>query len=547
MVKQYREEFEKLNEYQKQAVVSEDRALLVNAAVGSGKTTVLVHKVLYLHIEKKVPLEQILILTFTNRATREMKERLLAFKDELAGELRYIGTFHSIGRMLLNEARELSQLGYRPDFEIIDNDRGSEVLTGIIEEKRLKIKYKSKLLKRVEEYKNGRPLYGVMKYEDDIQRLVEYYRAEKQAANLMDFDDIIDNCIKLCQLRGEALGAPEWIIIDEFQDTDLEQLQMIQGLCGKQTHLFCVGDPNQIIYSWRTGAEDIFNEYRKVFQPVELSLPVNYRSTRTIIEASNALLYGTQVVGMQEFGEKIILRSHYDAFNEAHFIASEITKWKDQQHALRDIAVLFRRQAQLEILENVFSTLKIPYRCLGNRSYGNQGEAQLMDEDADAVNLLTLHASKGLEFSYVFIIGANVGNIPLSNKRNDEPEELRLFYVGMTRAKARLEISYLKKPGLPGMQGYRSAYLSLLPKELVISYDEEASHSINELMGLLREERALKLEERKKQVKHAKYGVGTVLSEDEDVIQVEFEQYGVKEFTKLFCPLEPVDGTGIMV
>lgn len=538
-VERYKAEFEKLNEYQKKAVTSEEKYMLVNAVVGSGKTTVLVHKVLYLNLIKKIPLEEIVLLTFTNRATKEMKDRLLSFKEELTGELKYLGTFHSVARTILNEAEKLGELGYKNDFEILDNDSAGEMLLQIINDKRLKIKYRAKLLKRIEDFKNGKPLYGVMKNNDDIDELVRLYEEEKHQRNVMDFDDIIENCVKLIQNKEEALLSPKWIIVDEFQDTDLMQLQMISGICGKETRIFCVGDPNQIIYSWRSGTENIFNEFKGIYRPVEISLPLNYRSTKIIIDAANALTYGTSVAGTREQGSKIVIRKHYDAFNEAHFVASEIIKFRETGTDYRNICVLYRRQVQFEILQQVFDSYEIPIKILLKKglSFEDQGGENV----EEGVNLMTLHSSKGLEFSHVFIIGANMGNIPLSSKKSEEPEELRLFYVGITRAKNYLEISYLTKPSFPGVSGFRSSYISMIPSSLLEEQEEGVHHSINELMGMLRDERIKAKEEKVIKALHQKYGTGIITYQDEDLIRVDFGDYGVKEFSKMFCPLEFVE------
>lgn len=519
--------------------MSEDKYVLINAAVGSGKTTVLIHKILYLHIIKRIPLEEIVVLTFTNRATKEMKERLFSFKEELKGSIKYIGTFHSVAKIILNEEPALCELGYCKDFEILDNDNASEMLIQIIEQKKLKIKYKAKLMKRVEEFKNGKPLYGVMKNNDDIEELVKFYNEKKLEDNVMDFDDIIDNCVKLQYKLNRKLIKPKWIIIDEFQDTDLLQLEMINGICDEETKIFCVGDPNQIIYSWRTGAENIFKEFKRLYDPIEMVLPLNYRSTKTIIEASNALLYGTSVLGTKEYGDKIVIRKHYDAFNEAHFIASEIIKLKDAGIDYKNIAILYRRQAQLIVLQEVLNNNDIPVNLLFKKvlSFEDLTETTGMD----GVNLMTLHASKGLEFSHVFIIGANMGNIPLTGKKSEEPEELRLFYVGITRAKSYLEISYLIKPSLPGAQSYRSSYISMIPSELLLLQEESSGHTINELMEMLRKERSKQEEEKIQKAVHQKYGTGIIMYQDEEIIKVDFGEYGVKEFSKMFCPLDIID------
>lgn len=531
----YLRELEKLNEYQKKAVTSMDKYMLLNAAVGSGKTTVLVHKVLYLHFIKNVPLEEMVVLTFTKKATEEMKNRIAAFGDNLVGSMRLFGTFHSVARQILSESEILDTLGYKSNFEIIDNDEASTLLFNIMETSKLQIKYKSKLLKRIEEFKNGKSLYGVMKKSDDIEELISLYREEKIKRNIMDFDDIIENSINVLK---EPLN-PQWIIVDEFQDTDYRQLALIKNIAGKDTNIFCIGDPNQIIYSWRSGTENIFKEFRELYKPLEMGLPLNYRSTRTIIEAANAFLYGTSIEGTKDYGSKIKISKHHDAFNEAIYVADRIKKLNSEGIPYKHIGILYRRQLQLEALLNVLIKEGIPCNILFKKALPFE-DLDISLEDENGVNLLTLHASKGLEFSHVFIIGANMGNIPLTSKKSEEPEELRLFYVGITRAKTHLEISYLAKPGIQGATSYKSPYISMIPRELLLIEEEEnrSKNSISNLMDMLREERAKKDDQKQAKAKHSKYGIGNVVYEDDEIIKVDFEVYGIKEFSKMFCPLE---------
>jgi superfamily I DNA/RNA helicase len=530
---EYLSEFEKLNEYQKNAVSSEEKYVLLNAAVGSGKTTVLVHRVLYLHLLKKVPLEDMIVLTFTNKATEEMKSRILAFGEEFQGQMKYFGTFHSIARLILCENLNLEVLGYKCDFNVLDNEEASRMLTDIIENDNLKIKYRSKLIKRVDEFKNGKALYGVMKKNDDIDELVALYKNEKIKRNVMDFDDIIENCVNVLK---EPLN-PRYIIVDEFQDTDYKQLELIRKIAGVDTSIFCIGDPNQIIYSWRSGTNNIFNEFKKAFKPIELSLPLNYRSTKTIIEAANSFLYGTSIETTKDYGSLIKVIRHHDAFNEANYLAEKIKKIKLEGIQLRQIAILYRRQAQLEVLLSVFGKEDIPCRVLSKNPIIFENGAG-MGEDGEGVNLLTLHASKGLEFNYVFIIGANMGNIPITGRKADEPEEMRLFYVGITRARDHLEISYLAKPGFQGVVGYISPYISMIPERLLSVEENKVGNKLSTLMDMIREERARKETIKSCQVKHSKYGIGSIIFEDEEIIKVDFNIYGEKEFSKMFCPLE---------
>ncbi|MCX7694319.1 MAG: ATP-dependent helicase [Caloramator sp.] len=510
--------FDKLNSFQRRAVETNEKYVALRASVGSGKTTVIVYRVLYLHLIKKVPLNKIMVVTFTNKAAEELKERL---KNNIDEDVKYIGTFHSIANRILRENIDLNRFGYTKEFKIISYEEASEIINDIVKEGRLNIKYKSKIQKRIEEFKNGNLLYANMKKEDDIKILYEEYRRVKKEKNLMDYEDLIVNCY---DFLDEDLGI-EYIIIDEFQDTDYMQLKLIEKIAGKRAGIFVVGDPNQTIYSFRTGTQNIFKDFIDKYNTTIFELPINYRSTRTITEAAAALI-GEKIYCKREYGEPIRITSHYDAFNEANYILRRIKELKEKGVCLKDIAVLFRRQVQGELLYDVLGR---EVEC----EFIKGVEEQQDRIDRESVKLLTLHSSKGLEFRYVFIVGVNEGNIPISTKREIEEEELRLFFVGVTRAKEVLEISYIKSPSYFGFKGYKSQYISMLPKNLLLEQDSNSKYTLNEIYDMLRLEKEKKNAEKK--VTHKKYGEGIVIYEDDNVLKVKFDSYGEKEFFKLFC------------
>lgn len=669
-----------LNDYQKAAVVNNDRAFLLNASVGSGKTTVLVCKVLYLYLVKKVPLSQMVVLTFTNKAAEEIKDRLLTTAPEGVERknLNFFGTFHSVARYLLSNILPIEKLGYTPNFTILDPEGMEELYDNIIEEHNLDIKYRRKIAKRLDYYREGQSLYGNMKYGDEIEKLNDILKKEKLMRNEMDFDDLIDNCSLLLR-NGDF--KPSWVIIDEFQDTDDRQLQMIEGMIGKDTHIFAVGDPNQIIYTWRGSRQDIFDIFKERYNAVEKALPINYRSTGTILQAAKAFLNNpTSLKGIRDSGNPIVVKKHYDSFNEALYLAGVIKKLHSDGVPYREIAIFYRKVKQSQVFEDVFSREGIPfevsikkslrdvpalywfirvlkgsvnvndtesiYYALQDKKYGlgftplqskraagkkrnaeklpkllqkmydfNQwcqtaytadgienklyeyfdldtyisptsiyytedrdclmkylGEIkkyidgngcrvlegirnvvnnsalfgrgflnETIDPERESVKLMTLHASKGLEFKYVFISGANYGIIPIGGRIDDE-EEKRLFFVGITRAKDYLEISYHSNPEDFGALPEPSPYLSMIPEELIDSDElKSRAHTLSELKREIKNNMELKQhaeEKKKRSVFHAKYGEGYIVSEDDDTITAVFEGYGEKSFSRLFCPLK---------
>lgn len=551
-----------LNEYQKAAVLDESPVCLVRANVGSGKTTVLIEKIRYFHEKKGVPLERMTILTFTNKAADEIGQRLQESGNN-------IGTFHSVAFHLLQEELPLEELGYAKEFEVCLPEEELQLAEQLIAEQKLKIKYKNRLQKRLEEfYAKGK----TKDYKDDFLKLAELLTKEKKRQNKMSYEDLLKNTVLLLK-RHPEFKRPAWIIIDEIQDCDERQLEMIQELKGPETRIFAVGDPNQVIYSWRGSVFNIFYRLKALYQAKELSLPVNYRSSGTILKAAARFQEtGMALEGTREQGEKITIRNHYDPFQEALYLADKIKGMHAKGVPYEEIAIFYRLQSQSETLKKVFEEEKVS--CWVSQKEDGQENTEKLE---NAVNLMTLHASKGLEFSHVFIIGVNNGLIPLNPKKEaEEEEERRLFYVGLTRAKESLELSYYTLPGprvLPGP----GRYLSYFPESLVnrtsaleMRDRKEAAEHLQNLKRMILEERentfsseselaeAQKAEGEEiykeadltgenlrtetsfasRRVSHLKYGQGSVVSEDENTITVNFDDYGEKELLKAFSMLE---------
>ena len=598
-------DWEKLNEYQKMAVLDDSPACVVNANVGSGKTTVLIAKVLYLYLEKKVPLEDMLVLTFTNKAAQEILSRLLLRGPELSPKQRAgFGTFHSVGLRLLKEKLPVEKAGWDRDFSVMEPEEETELAQRIIKEEKLNIKYKNRLKKRLEqEYKAYLEGREVSRYGDDLFRLYPLLKQEKQRENKMSFSDLLLVSTELIKEEG---FHPAWVIADEIQDSDNLQLEFLEALVGEETRLFAVGDPNQVIYSWRGSSDSTFFALKRRFSAKELSLPVNYRSNARILEAANHFRqFGTRIQGCREEGKLIKVKRQYDPFTEAEYLAEQIESLHKAGESYEDTAILYRLQRQGEILEKVFEKRGIPYQVSvkqtvkdipaldwvvkilrfsvnprdrqtgeevllnpgfgekltkkkvrdlleegkgksflyeqmrsfqawsssqtkipkwreifdyfglgeafgptsagykereeqagkllewlrvycekkelslweGTRAFLNDGALYGMDlgeimgereESLKGVRLMTLHASKGLEFHRVYLIGVNQGLIPLRCKTMEqEEEERRLFFVGMTRAKEELELSYYVNPREPGVFGEGSRYLLGIPPELL--------------------------------------------------------------------------------
>lgn len=730
------QQLQRLNEYQKAAVFDESSACLVNANVGSGKTTVLITKVMYLHYEKQIPYEQMVVLTFTNKAADEIKERLHALEPEITEEQLWgFGTFHSVCLTMLKKMLPVENLGYTKEFMVMDPDEELEMAEQLILTYQLKIKYKNRLKKRLEQ-KNS-------KYQDDIDKLKVLLKEEKRHQDKMTFDELLENTCKLVKMSAEIEEVSKknanlqdnentrmqdisWIIVDEVQDSDEKQLELIDCLKKPQTCFFAVGDPNQVIYSWRGSAFHIFYQLKTKYQATELTLPVNYRSSSEILAVARCFMQqGGTLQGGRESGDKIQIRNMYDPFQEADYLAGRIRDLHASGLPYREMAIFYRLQNQSEIFEHVFEKEGIPFEvslkktvkdipvldwlirvlrfsvnpkdknsgivALADKRYGlgmsvkeaekaidslcetrkmqietPQSEKQKIKSDIrkqmlgfsqayfnaqsttaedlwnyfslenhlhpttasyvedrtcvmdflermtiyqkeqqknvvegfseflnmaslygtnilkkeihnenDTVKLMTLHASKGLEFSHVFITGVNYGLIPLQTKSfEEEEEEQRLFFVGITRAKEHLELSYYTSPGQYRAAPGPSRYLRMIPGNLIEGQEKERESSATHLQDLKRQilaERAnqsehIELQEagkisgeknpsantgtknisvgneavttQKRCVRHPKYGTGSVVREDDMMITVDFDDYGEKELMKMFGGLE---------
>ena len=715
----YTQQLQRLNEYQKAAVFDESNACLVNANVGSGKTTVLITKVMYLHYEKQIPYEQMVVLTFTNKAADEIKERLYALEPEITEEQLWgFGTFHSVCLTMLKKMLPVENLGYTKEFMVMDPDEELGMAEQLILTYQLKIKYKNRLKKRLEQ-KNS-------KYQDDIEKLKALLKEEKRRQDKMTFDELLENTCNLVKMSEQKMDDISWIIVDEVQDSDEKQLELIDCLKKPQTCFFAVGDPNQVIYSWRGSAFHIFYQLKTKYQATELTLPVNYRSSSEILAVAHCFMQqGGTLQGGRESGDKIQIRNMYDPFQEADYLAGRIRELHASGLPYREMAIFYRLQNQSEIFEHVFEKEGIPFEvslkktvkdipvldwlirvlrfsvnpkdknsgivALADKRYGlgmSVKEAEktinilsetrktqteiLKSENAksgsdicekmlefskvyaskqvalpedlwnyfslenhlhpttasyvedricvmdflehmttyqkeqqknvvegfseflnmaslygtnilkkeihnenDTVKLMTLHASKGLEFSHVFITGVNYGLIPLQTKSfEEEEEEQRLFFVGITRAKEHLELSYYTSPGQYRAAPGPSRYLRMIPENLIEGQEKDRESSATHLQDLKRQilaERAnqsehIELQEagkisggknpsantgtknisvgneavttQKRRVRHPKYGTGSVVREDDMMLTVDFDDYGEKELMKMFSGLE---------
>ena len=373
------ESIKKLNQHQAKAIFTNNKKTLLSAMVGSGKTTVLIHKILYLHFIKDIPLDKMAVLTFTNKAANEIKERIMAFymqsNDSCVPDLSFFGTFHSVARSILVNSPYLEDIGYTPNFTITDENEKKEFYLRIADELHLEIKYKNKIDKRIERYLEKQAssghsgvLYSNMKYDDDLKTLIENGSVRKKQNNCMDFDDLIDKANQVLS-HPESNFHPAWIIVDEFQDCNFKQIDMIMNMADDETFIFAVGDPNQLIYTWRGSDLSIFHDFKKK-ECEEQHLPINYRSTENILDVAKHLITydSKELCGARGTGAPVAIINHYDSNQEAIYLANSIRILRKKDVPFREIAVLFRTKKQSAIFETVFEREEIPFEVASRRT-----------------------------------------------------------------------------------------------------------------------------------------------------------------------------------
>ena len=388
---------DQLNTSQREAVTCTEGPSLIVAGAGSGKTRVLTYRIAYL-LQQGVPASSIMALTFTNKAAREMKERIAKLVS--AADARYLcmGTFHSVcGKLLRPEAEKL---GYTKDFTIYDTTDSKSLLKNICKELGLDEKiYKPGLvLSRISSLKNSfvsPENYGgdldIQKI-DKAMRLYQFYdvyklyQARMKASNAMDFDDMLLEVLRLMsefpEVRNKIQQQYRYILVDEYQDTNHVQYLLVKELAEPQNNICVVGDDSQSIYSFR-GA-DITNilDFQKQYPRVQLfKLERNYRSTKNIVNASNSLIINNgdripkKIYSEKEDGPQLRLTSYTTDKEEAKGVVSQIIQDHSRlQTPFNNIAILYRTNAQSRLFEDELRNRNIPYRVYGNISFYQRKE-----------------------------------------------------------------------------------------------------------------------------------------------------------------------------
>lgn len=386
-----------LNDAQRAAVEYIDGPSLVIAGAGSGKTRVLTYKIAYLLSQGMKPWS-IMALTFTNKAAREMKERIGKLVGDDLAQYLYMGSFHSIFSRILRA--EAEHIGFNNNYTIYDESDSRSLLKAIIKEMGLDDKtYKPAAVHaRISMAKNN--LVTAEAYDSDPAILEQNKRAKMPAigkiyvayvqrcrqANAMDFDDLLMLTFQLFrdheEIRQKYAGRFDYILVDEYQDTNHVQMSIVMQLCKEKLRVCAVGDDSQSIYSFRGANIDNILNYQKQLPGTQLfKLEQNYRSTQTIVEAANSLIHHNrnqiqkEVFSKNDKGEKIQYKPAYSDKEEALIVAKNIQRIKRQDDCGYDqFAILYRTNAQSRSFEEEFRKQGIPYRIYGGLSFYQRKE-----------------------------------------------------------------------------------------------------------------------------------------------------------------------------
>ena len=404
-------DLENLNDRQKEAVLYNDGPLLIIAGAGAGKTKTLTTKIAYLIEEENVNPHNILAITFTNKAAKEMKDRLYMLVGDLAKKLQ-VSTFHSFGLKLLRE--NYDALGYDRNFVIMDSDDSLTVVKKIIKDMGYdpKIYNPRAIRNKISSCKNemmspeAYEKYAVSDYEKVIQQVYAKYEVKLQRNNSVDFDDLLLLPIELFKKNPEILeryqDLYQYLLIDEYQDTNEAQYILTKLLCAKNRKITCVGDDSQSIYSFRgANYKNILNFENDYKDAKTILLEQNYRSTSTILDAANQVIKNNKMRKDKNLwtargvGDKIKYYRAYNERDEAQYVIRKIKELVVRGVEYKDMAVLYRTNAQSRVLEEEMLKENMPYRVIGSFYFYSRKEIKdliaylrLIHNSKDNISLL---------------------------------------------------------------------------------------------------------------------------------------------------------------
>ena len=427
-----------LNESQRMAVEYCEGPELVIAGAGSGKTRVLTYKIAYL-LENGMKPWEILALTFTNKAAEEMKLRIGSLVGQDLSRYLYMGTFHSIFSRILRA--EAEQIGYKSNFTIYDETDSRSLLKTLVKEKKLddKIYKPASVHNRISMAKNH--LIFSSQYAADknlaerdrqaktplISDIYSAYQQRLQQANAMDFDDLLTLTYRLFRdhpdIRQKYAQKFQYVLVDEYQDTNYTQQQIVLQLTQEHRHVCVVGDDYQSIYGFRGANIDNILDFQKIYKESKLfKLEQNYRSTQRIVQAANSLMkHNVRQIDKDVFsknveGERLVLKPVYSDREEASVVCKDIKRIKRQEDCeYSDFAILYRTNAQSRSFEEEMRKQSIPYRIYGGLSFYQRKEIKDIiayfrlvtnPDDEEAIKRIINYPTRGIGDTTVLKISA---------------------------------------------------------------------------------------------------------------------------------------------
>ena len=403
-----------MNENQLKAILKTQGAVMVIAGAGSGKTRVLTNRIAYLIAKKNVLESNILAITFTNKAAKEMKERIYSLVGETSKYI-WINTFHSMCVRILRQHIDL--LGYNKNFTILDTSEQKSIIKNIVKELNLsEDSYQpNNILKIISNSKNSMISVNEMKaqarfgFMKNVAEIYEYYQKYLKKNSVLDFDDLMLKTIVLFEKHPEVLAIYqnkfEYIHVDEYQDTNVIQYKLIKMLSEIHKNICIVGDDDQSIYSWRGACSDNIINFEKDYEDVEvIFLDQNYRSNSTILDAANSVIKNNTdrkdkaLWSENKGGDKITVYAATNDKDETDDIAKKILDLKAQGVDYKDIAILYRANYLSRSMENSCMAFGIPYKLIGSLKFLQRQEIR------DLLAYMNVIVNKNDEFSLRRII-----------------------------------------------------------------------------------------------------------------------------------------------
>lgn len=481
---------DKLNERQKEAVLATEGPVLVLAGAGSGKTTVLVNRIAYMISEKHIRPWNILAITFTNKAAREMKDRIERLLGDTAKDM-WIGTFHSVCVRILRSCIDL--LGYSRDFVIYDTADTKTVMKECLRE--LDIDEKSfpvrNVLSIISNAKNDLMDAATFEnvYKSDyrmsiIAKIYYRYQTKLRKNNAVDFDDIILNTVKILSENPDVLSKYQdkfqYILVDEYQDTNNSQYLLINLLAQANRNLCVVGDDDQSIYKFR-GAnignilnfEDDYSDVQKI------TLDQNYRSTQNILDAANSVIsnnkgrMGKSLWTSNGDGNKVFVYTGTNEYDEARYIARQIKKHFDEQGSFSDCAILYRTNAQSRVIEEMLMRESVPYKVLSGLRFYDRKEIK------DIIAYLRVVYNPNDDVSLARIINEpkrKIGNATLEKTKNIAREKETSLYDVISHADDYPEF----KTAIKKLLGFSEIIQSLIKLKDTVTIEDLTGRILND-------------------------------------------------------------------